>query len=121
MQFSFKNLFAKPDETEVKQFALGRVVSDASRCVQCGVCGYNCPVGIPVRDYARQGLPVSDAACISCGNCVNVCPRGTLRWETENHRIVMERFAEQMGEFTAEDAESAEVKVEDEKATRTRS
>lgn len=61
---------------------LGRVTADASRCVQCGVCGYNCPVGIPVRDYARQGLPVDDAACITCGNCIQVCPRGTLRWET---------------------------------------
>lgn len=82
---------------------LGRVVSDASRCVQCGICGYNCPVGIPVRDYARQGLPVSDAACISCGNCVNVCPRGTLRWETQAHVIVMDRFATQMGEMAGED------------------
>lgn len=59
---------------------LGRVTADASRCVQCGVCGYNCPVGIPVRDYARQGLPVDDATCITCGNCIQVCPRGTLRW-----------------------------------------
>jgi ferredoxin len=82
---------------------LGRVVADASRCVQCGICGYNCPVGIPVRDYARQGLPVSDAACISCGNCINVCPRGTLRWETQAHVIVMDRFAAQMGDMAGED------------------
>ncbi|MCA9934740.1 MAG: 4Fe-4S binding protein [Anaerolineales bacterium] len=61
---------------------MGLVVPDAKRCVQCGVCGYNCPVGIPVRDYARQGLPVTDPACITCGNCIQVCPRGTLRWET---------------------------------------
>jgi ferredoxin len=98
MRFSLKDWFTKSDEIEDKQAALGRVVPDASRCVQCGVCGYNCPVGIPVRDYARQGMPVSDATCISCGNCVNVCPRGTLRWETENHQIVLERFAEQMGQ-----------------------
>jgi len=72
---------------------LGRVVPDATRCVQCGVCGYNCPVGIPVRDYARQGLPVSDPACITCGNCIQVCPRGTLRWETTAHQIVADRFS----------------------------
>ncbi len=72
---------------------LGRVVPDATRCVQCGVCGYNCPVGIPVRDYARQGLPVSDPACITCGNCIQVCPRGTLRWETAVHTLVAEKFA----------------------------
>ena len=57
-----------------------RVTPDGSRCVQCGVCGYNCPVGIPVRDYARQGKPVDIAECVQCGQCIAVCPRGTLRW-----------------------------------------
>jgi ferredoxin len=56
------------------------VVPDATRCVQCGVCGYNCPVGIPVRDYARQGHIVDDPACVQCGQCIEACPRGTLRW-----------------------------------------
>ena len=55
-----------------------QVLADGGRCIQCGICGYNCPVGIPVRDYARQGLAVDDASCIKCGNCVAVCPRGTL-------------------------------------------
>ncbi len=72
---------------------LGRVVPDASRCVQCGVCGYNCPVGIPVRDYAHRGLAVDDPACITCGNCIQVCPRGTLRWETSIHSLIAERFS----------------------------
>ncbi|MCL4264837.1 MAG: 4Fe-4S dicluster domain-containing protein [Anaerolineae bacterium] len=61
---------------------LGLVAADATRCIQCGLCGYNCPVGIPVRDYARQGLTVDDPTCITCGNCIQACPRGTLRWET---------------------------------------
>lgn len=65
---------AKPDA--------GRVAADASRCVQCGVCGYNCPAGIQVRDYARQGLTVDDPRCVQCGLCIEVCPRGTLRWDT---------------------------------------
>ncbi len=92
-------MFKSNGKLERQTVQLGRVVPDASRCVQCGICGYNCPVGIQVRDYARQGKPVDAAACISCGNCVNVCPRGTLRWETENHLIVMSRFAVQMGEL----------------------
>ena len=58
------------------------VTPDATRCVQCGVCGYNCPVGIPVRDYARQGRIVDDLRCVQCGQCIAVCPRGTLRWST---------------------------------------
>jgi ferredoxin len=62
---------------------LGQVTADGSRCIQCGVCSYNCPVGIDVRSYARQGMPVTDAGCITCGQCIQVCPRGTLRWERE--------------------------------------
>ncbi len=60
----------------------GQVASDATRCVQCGVCGYNCPVGIQVRDYGRQGKVVNDPRCVQCGLCIEVCPRGTLRWST---------------------------------------
>ena len=57
-----------------------QVTADASRCVQCGICGYNCPVGIEVREYARRGENVTDSRCISCGACVEKCPRGTLKW-----------------------------------------
>ena len=81
MGFFGKLLSLNKPTTADEQPSLGRVVADPRRCVQCGVCGYNCPVGIPVRDYACRGLPVSDAACISCGQCIAVCPRGTLRWE----------------------------------------
>lgn len=59
---------------------LRQVAGDASRCVQCGICGYNCPVGIEVREYARRGQNVTDPRCISCGTCIEKCPRGTLRW-----------------------------------------
>lgn len=64
-----------------RSIPIGRVAADSTRCVQCGVCGYNCPVRIDVRGYARQGRTVTDKTCITCGNCIAVCPRGTLRWE----------------------------------------
>ena len=57
-----------------------QVTADGSRCVQCGICGYNCPVGIEVREYARRGENVTDSRCIGCGACIEKCPRGTLRW-----------------------------------------
>jgi ferredoxin len=60
------------------------VTPDATRCVQCGCCGYNCPVGIPVRDFARMGKMVDDPRCVQCGQCIEVCPRGTLRWSRAN-------------------------------------
>ena len=59
---------------------LEQVTSDATRCVQCGLCTFNCPVGIDVRAYARLGDNVTDPRCITCGACVMICPRGTLRW-----------------------------------------
>ncbi|MBI5304712.1 MAG: 4Fe-4S dicluster domain-containing protein [Chloroflexi bacterium] len=58
-----------------------RIATDASRCVQCGICGHNCPAGIAVRDYARRGKIMDDARCFGCGLCIEKCPRGTLRFE----------------------------------------
>ncbi|MCB0027363.1 MAG: 4Fe-4S binding protein [Anaerolineales bacterium] len=70
----------KTEVIETVVSGLKQVSADQSRCVQCGICGYNCPVGIEVRDYAWRGLNVTDPRCISCGTCVERCPRGTLRW-----------------------------------------
>ena len=57
------------------------VVPDPVRCVQCGICSYNCPMGIDVRHYAANGIPVGVSHCLTCGECVARCPRGTLRFE----------------------------------------
>jgi ferredoxin len=62
----------------------GRVVAERSRCVECGICSYNCPLGIDVRSHARQGIPVADRRCLTCGECVARCPRGTLQFETSS-------------------------------------
>lgn len=80
--------FLRPDEQPNELVEMGRVVPDARRCVQCGICSYNCPLGIPVREFARQGLPVDDPHCITCSQCIQVCPRGTLRWQTKAHALV---------------------------------
>lgn len=58
------------------------VVSEPARCVECGICTYNCPLGIDVRSRARRGLPIAEGYCLTCGECVARCPRGTLRLET---------------------------------------
>lgn len=57
------------------------VVADVSRCVECGICTYNCPVGIDVRLHVRLEVPIADTACLTCGECVARCPRTTLRFE----------------------------------------
>ena len=52
-----------------------QVVPEAVRCMQCGICSFNCPAGIDVRTYAWQGLPVDDSTCLTCGQCILRCPR----------------------------------------------
>ena len=86
----------------IQTVELGQVVSDGARCIQCGVCSYNCPVGISVRDYARQGAAVTDSACITCGQCIQVCPRGTLRWDQEvkDEAMVATRQQEELASST---------------------
>jgi heterodisulfide reductase subunit C len=59
----------------------GQVVPDAARCVQCGICSYNCPIGIDVRAHAWRGKPVNSSYCLTCGECVKRCPRGVLCFE----------------------------------------
>ncbi len=57
------------------------IVAESVRCVECGICTYNCPLGIDIRAHVRHGEPVSDGRCLTCGECVARCPRGTLRFE----------------------------------------
>lgn len=58
-----------------------QVVPEALRCMQCGICSYNCPAGIDVRNYAWKGQPVDDTACLTCGQCILRCPRRALHFE----------------------------------------
>lgn len=77
---SFTHLVDK-ERRRRKALAAGRVVPDPHRCVQCGICSYNCPLGIDLRAYSWLGIPVDDSSCITCGECVARCPRGALRIE----------------------------------------
>jgi ferredoxin len=61
--------------------AAGHVVPETSRCVQCGICTFNCPIGIDVRRHAWLDRHVDDSYCLTCGECVKRCPRGVLRFE----------------------------------------
>ncbi len=57
------------------------VVPEPTRCVQCGICSYHCPMEIDVRRHVWRGEPVKDSRCLACGECVKRCPRGLLRFE----------------------------------------
>ncbi len=76
----FRSLFIEPRK-KTKILAAGQVVPAPGRCVQCGICSYNCPIGIDVRAHAMRGIPVNDKRCLTCGECVARCPRGVLSFE----------------------------------------
>jgi Fe-S oxidoreductase len=78
-----KRLF-QPETNRREALVAGLVVPDASRCVQCGICSYNCPINIDVRRYAWLGQPIENSQCLTCGECVARCPRGVLRFERTN-------------------------------------
>jgi ferredoxin len=73
--------FFKRDTNKHAVLASAQVVPDPARCVQCGICSYNCPIGIDVRAYAWRGEAVKNSQCLTCGECVARCPRGVLRFE----------------------------------------
>lgn len=58
-----------------------QLVLNGMRCVQCGICSFNCPIGIDVRRHAWLSSPISNSRCLSCGECITRCPRGVIRFE----------------------------------------
>jgi NAD-dependent dihydropyrimidine dehydrogenase PreA subunit len=76
---NIKHLF-KWETTKQRVLTSGYVVSNQALCVQCGICSYNCPIGIDIRFHAWMGEPVKDRRCLTCGECVARCPRGALHF-----------------------------------------
>lgn len=71
----------RQEKTRRQVLATGQVVPDPSRCIQCGICSFHCPINIDVRRHAWLGEPVKDSHCLTCGECVARCPRGVLSFE----------------------------------------
>ena len=84
--------FNNTDQSRREALASFYVIPEQARCVQCGICTYNCPAGIDVRRHAWLGEPIRDSRCLTCGECVNRCPRGVLRFELTH--LFKERSAE---------------------------
>ncbi len=74
-----------PSESSIRKVIIeAKVVPDITRCVQCGICSYYCPVGIDVRRHAWLGQPILDSHCLTCGECIARCPRAVLVFEKTN-------------------------------------
>lgn len=76
---SFLNPFKRDAARRATLYA-GHVVPDLERCVQCGICSFNCPIEIDVRAHVWRGEAVKNSRCLTCGECVARCPRGVLRF-----------------------------------------
>jgi len=48
---------------------------DAAKCVYCGRCATNCPMGAIVVDQRQKTLRHLRERCIGCGLCVLACER----------------------------------------------
>jgi ferredoxin len=69
------------DQRHLDALATAQVVPNPLRCVQCGMCSYNCPLGLDVRAHCRTGEPIDNNQCLSCGECIRHCPRGALSFK----------------------------------------
>lgn len=77
---AFKDFFQN-ESTRLTALTYGQVVPEQGLCVQCGICTFNCPVGIDVRQHVWEGKVIDDSHCLTCGECLQRCPRGVLHFE----------------------------------------
>ena len=70
------------DQERLTLLRSARVEPVPGRCVQCGLCSWNCPTGVDVRGHARRGVGIDDPRCIKCGTCIARCPRAVLQFGT---------------------------------------
>lgn len=59
-----------------------RIVTNNSKCIQCGKCNDACPMSIEIKACAAISSDVKDMRCVGCGRCVDTCPTHTLIYST---------------------------------------
>jgi len=51
---------------------------DAEKCIRCGTCVSDCPMGIIHMDDGREPYVVREEKCLECQHCLAVCPTGAV-------------------------------------------
>jgi len=75
------SIWLHSDVSRQQTLAGAWVTPEPSRCVQCSICSFHCPMGIDVRRLVCMGEPVTVSHSLTCGECIERCPRGLLRFE----------------------------------------
>ena len=58
--------------------ALG-LAADASRCIDCGKCSKECPMGLDVHGMVKNG-DMETPECILCASCADICPKSAITY-----------------------------------------
>ncbi|MCX5793382.1 MAG: DUF362 domain-containing protein [Elusimicrobia bacterium] len=91
---AIKNLamgFASPAGKKAQHAGLFPRIRN-SKCVKCGLCKAQCPVGA-----IRGDITVDEAKCIGCGKCVEVCPyKAIVTYQKSTGGVV---FQEKLAEY----------------------
>lgn len=56
-----------------------RLVAAPEKCLDCRVCGRDCPMSLDVPTMVKRG-DMEDSECVLCGKCVDSCARHAIRF-----------------------------------------
>ncbi len=62
------------------------IVVSSEKCVNCGLCGRECPEGLFVSTATGTRVE-SERLCMTCGHCVAVCPRDAITHSANGDRF----------------------------------
>lgn len=95
-----KNLTEMPGDKDRKPDLAFYPVGDPDKCIQCGMCVENCPVGAIPED---KPFTQDNDICIMCSECAHVCPVEAREMGTpEQQKMLQEAAAEQFANLHLE-------------------
>ena len=73
---------------EKQKTKIATAVVDDQKCIGCGVCAYECPRQIIIKNEGEPPIIRFDE-CIGCGACANVCPVQAISMTPAENQIIL--------------------------------